>query len=320
MSIKRKGACALLAALMIGSVVSAGALTVYAEPDDEPYTEEPEVSYTEPDYTEPDPDTGSGDNTDPDTGTGDYTDPDTGTGDYTDPDTGTGDYTDPGTGTGDGDYTDPDTGTGDGTDTGTETPSSDPYYNPDYENDYPDYYTPDTTYENAWGSDYTLDQDYQLDQNTATSQISTDVSVDTSEMTADDWQQLQKNLAAADPSSKANLDALDFAEVKKNKDDGTLHNDNWIFLAIGIPLLILGLGLVGTVIIVNIKASQTAKAQETINLHTAPKKKMPSVKPAQSTQTKSAAVRSTPVKKSKSDLENTLTKPLDIPEMDKDKK
>ena len=113
---------------------------------------------------------------------------------------------------------------------------------------------------------------------------------------------------------------LDFAEVKKNKDDGTLHNDNWIFLAIGIPLLILGLGLVGTVIIVNIKASQTAKAQETINLHTAPKKKMPSVKPAQSTQTKSAAVRSTPVKKSKSDLENTLTKPLDIPEMDKDKK
>lgn len=305
MSIKRKGACTLIAALLISGVVSAGALTVYAEPEDETY-EEPDTAYTDPDYTEPD-------DTEPDYTEPDYTEPDTETGetDYTEPDTDETDYTDTETDTGSEGYDDGGDNTDYDTDTGSDYNTDD---GTDYDYDYPDYYTPETVYDNDWNTDYSVNQDYQLDQNNATSRLDTDVSVDTSELTSSDWEAIQKSINASAPA-KANTDALDFAELKKNRDDGTLHNDNWIFLTVGILLLLVGGGLIAAVIILSVRASQAEKAEEVINLHTAaPQKKAAPARPRSAATAQKGTTLKTAEspRKTKKDLGDTLTEPLEI--------
>ncbi len=82
---------------------------------------------------------------------------------------------------------------------------------------------------------------------------SAEVSVDTSELTATDWETLQKNLNNSTP---ATADAKDFSAIKNSKDDGSGVNDSWLYLAIGIPLIVLGAGLIAAVIIINIRAGR----------------------------------------------------------------
>ena len=264
MMISRRAISVFMAALAAAAIISAQTLMVYAEPDD--YTEDPGQTYQDP--------TG-----DPQTEDPGYTDPQTEDPDpvYEEPS-----YDQPGQ-TEDSDqqgddepvYSEPEQSyTEPSDDTQTDYPTYDP------EPQYPEYYVPESPYNETPNYENTWEQPYQINPETATSQISTDVSVDTSEMTKADWEQLQKSLVT-DPgnTAKANLDAKDFAEIKKTKDDGNSQNDNWIFLAIGLPMTLLGAVLMAAVIIISIRNSEIGKADAAIAAHTAPKRTAPASKP-----------------------------------------
>lgn len=308
----RRKAVRLLSAAMLACVLALGAAPLaFAEPDDETYTEEPtyeeptyeEPTYEEPTYEEPtyeEPTYEESTYEEPTTEEPTYEEPTYEEPTYEEPTTEEPTYEEP-------TYEDP----------GTEEPA---YEEPAYtEPEHPEYYTPETTFDDTGSYENTWDQSYTLDQDNATSELSTDVSVDTSELTKSDWDELQKALTKKNEtvSQSANLDAKAFAEVKKNRDDGSSHNDVWIFLVTGIPLLVVGAALITTVIVIQVRASAARKAAETIDLHTAPAAK----NTASAQQTKSAAQqpKAPPALKPKrdKDLGDTLSEPLDFKGADK---
>lgn len=130
------------------------------------------------------------------------------------------------------------------------------YYEPENEPEYSYYY--ETTDENEYY--YTPSTDSRTDA----TDISNEAPVDTSEMTDDDWKKLQESLTSK-PSNN-NDDAKNFAAIKENRDDGNGKNDVWIYLALGIPLIFLGAGLIAAVVIINIRAK---RAIDRISSHVA---------------------------------------------------
>lgn len=295
----RRKAVRLLSAAMLACVLAISAAPLaFAEPDDETYTEEPtyeeptyeEPTYEEPTYEEPTYDEPTYDEPTYDEPT--YDEPTYDEPSYDEPAYDEPSYDEP-------TYDEP---------TGDESTYNEPAYDePTYdEPEYSQVYTPETTFENEWTYDNTWDASYTLDQDNATSELDTDISVDTSELTKSDWDEMKKALDQKMNSTgnSANQDAMAFSEVKKNRDDGTSQNDVWMFLAAGIPLIVVGAGLITTVIVMQIRASRLRKADETILLHTAPAAKSTVQPKADAAQTKAAA--------KKKDLGETLSEPLDL--------
>ena len=89
-------------------------------------------------------------------------------------------------------------------------------------------------------------------------------SIENSLLTSEDWNNMQKSMSSSEVkksnSSSANQD---FADIKEHKDDGKSNNDTWIYLALGLPLIIVGIGLIAGVIIFNIKANRNNELTET---------------------------------------------------------
>lgn len=147
------------------------------------------------------------------------------------------------------------------------------YYDNDYYYDNNDYYN----YDNYGYSEETSYAD-ETQQSTPESQIYDQGSVDTDELTAEDWEKIQNSLnskpdekqtsSKSEESSKSFFNTIDaddeqsgaFGSLKEQsgKDE---QNDVWIYLVVGIPLLLAGLGIIIAVIVVNVKANKKEKSE-----------------------------------------------------------
>lgn len=151
--------------------------------------------------------------------------------------------------------------------------AEDYYYN-DYYNDYyyDDYgnYSEETSYTDETASEQE-------------SELMEQGSVDTNELTSKDWENIQNSLNSKSEPGEAtpeNSQAF-FANIDNNneqsgefgtlkdKSDSSDTNDTWIYLIVGIPLILAGAGIIAAVVIINVKANKKLKADQTISEHTA---------------------------------------------------
>lgn len=127
------------------------------------------------------------------------------------------------------------------------------YYEESYEE--PSYYEPDSQETEFFEQSET--QEPSINESAAES------SMENSLLTSEDWENMQKSMnSTAGTTSNAASRSQDFAEIKDHKDDGTSKNNTWIYLALGLPLILVGAGLIAGVIIFNIKASRSTAAAE----------------------------------------------------------
>ena len=88
------------------------------------------------------------------------------------------------------------------------------------------------------------------------------------------------------------------------KEIGDSVNDTWIYLLLGLSLIIVGAGLITLVVILNIRAKNHAKADQTISAHTAPPPLKKKHSPSRSAQLPK-------------NLDDTLDEPLDLKDIRK---
>ena len=287
------------------AMLSAFTVTANAEPDytDSTYYEDP--GYEDPNYEDP----GYEDPNYEDSG---YEDPN-----YEDPGYEDSNYEDPG-------YEDPSY-----EDPGYEDPSyEDPgYEDPNYED--PGYEDPnyeDPGYEEPSYTENSYYDDSTDEPSTDTPSEPSDTSVDTTELTSDDWENLENQLAS-DVSTNANKNNKNSTgEFDSIKDSESKENDAWIFLVIGLPLLLLGLAGVAFIVFYNIKVKKSEiKSPERAPIRTKhadeadEASQLPSKEAFEAV--KAARKNKNPEKsmsRAQSDLENTLDKPLKIDDIFKD--
>ena len=153
-------------------------------------------------------------------------------------------------------------------------PESDTW-TPDYNDDTDDgefSYIDEYDYENTSSEEETTEESSSgsegsgEEESSRASKVPKEHSVDTSEMTSKDWKDVQENMTSSDGGSSSggesksskvlplsqgqNSGGSEFDDLKDAAEGG---NDAWIFLAVGIPLIVLGAGLIALVIYINIK-------------------------------------------------------------------
>ncbi len=144
-----------------------------------------------------------------------------------------------------------------------------------YHNDNDEYYYDDVAQEEASQNEESAEESSDLFD-------PDEVSVDTQELTSKDWEKIKDDLnsqqeQSGESSSAAVKPGTQTSSGRSGSDFGTLKdkstkddvNDAWIYLAIGLPLVLAGAGIITIVIIVNTKARKKESAQQTIDEHTA---------------------------------------------------
>ena len=230
------------------------------------------------------------------------------------------------------------------------------YYYDDDNNDYNDYdydneYYDDNTYTDYYDNNY-YDDEYDYDDQETnetadeTAELAPEGSVDTTELTSSDWESLQSSQAASDENTQANTNDKsskssdpqsivpssnsghsDFDNIKNNENNQD-SNDTWIFLFGGVLLILAGIGIVIAVVVVNVKAKHRADAEKKIAEHTASPINFKTYTPKSKSAPKRDFLGARHVAKKESknkvsnnslpkDLVDTLDKPLDISNIDK---
>ena len=94
---------------------------------------------------------------------------------------------------------------------------------------------------------------------------SSEMSIDDTNLTSKDWDEIQKQMDSQKQNkSSAYSEGHEFDDIKNNKDDGKGQNDSWIYLATGIPLILIGLGIITAVVVFNIKAKKSASTENDV--------------------------------------------------------
>ena len=119
--------------------------------------------------------------------------------------------------------------------------------------------------ETEYESSVTETESSRITEPSVSSKASTaESSMENSILTSEDWKKMQSSLAPESSASgssnkKAETGSGATGEFDKIKSDKSKQNDAWVYLAIGIPLIVLGAGLVAAVIIVNTRANKKLK-------------------------------------------------------------
>ncbi len=105
-----------------------------------------------------------------------------------------------------------------------------------------------------------------------------EISVDTKELTSKDWEEIQNSLTSQQQSGSEKSEASGkqtgtVSKTSGGESFGTLKdkstkddvNDTWIYLVIGIPLLLAGIAMITVVIIVNVRAKKKEEAEKAKN-------------------------------------------------------
>lgn len=227
----------------------------------------------------------------------------------------------------------------------------DEYYyddNYDYDNEY---YDDTYTEYNDYDDDYYYDDTQETDETAAEpSDLAPEGSVDTTELTSSDWENMQNSQAASQQSKQSSADEssksessksstvqpivpsstsgpTDFDNIKDNENNQD-SNDTWIFLFGGVLLILAGIGITIAVVVVNVKAKHRSDAEEKIAEHTAspidfetytprpkpaPKKDFLGARHAAKSKLKNKFPKGVQPK----DLVDTLDQPLDFSNIDK---
>ncbi|MDD6488908.1 MAG: hypothetical protein PUG48_03705 [Clostridia bacterium] len=92
-------------------------------------------------------------------------------------------------------------------------------------------------------------------------------SIDTSELTSEDWKKVEENLNSTfhtstdKNSSTSTTDDGDFKSIKDNPDTSNDSNDTWIYLLIGLVLITVGVAAIVFVIATTVHTKNAVKAQ-----------------------------------------------------------
>ena len=99
-------------------------------------------------------------------------------------------------------------------------------------------------------------------------------SIDTSELTSEDWEKVEENLNSAfhtstDKNSSASTNDGDFKSIKDNLDTSDDSNDTWVYLFIGLVLIIVGVAAIVLVIATTVHTKHSAHAVKAQPKHSA---------------------------------------------------
>lgn len=138
------------------------------------------------------------------------------------------------------------------------------YEEPEYSYEEPSYYyyEDSSIYGEENSSFWGTEEQSDIAEPSLTSQTSTaESSMENSVLTSEDWKELQKSMApesgsSGGTSSKSATGSGGSSDFDKIKSDKSRMNDAWLYLAIGIPLIALGAGLIAAVVIVNKRANR----------------------------------------------------------------
>lgn len=99
-------------------------------------------------------------------------------------------------------------------------------------------------------------------------------SIDTSELTSEDWEKVEENLnstfhTSTDKNSSASTNDGDFKSIKDNLDTSDDSNDTWIYLFIGLVLITVGVVAIVLVIATTVHTKHSKNAVRTQPKHSA---------------------------------------------------